>query len=67
VLREEGKQREREVPPEQKHQEKIRPIERGKKKQRRKGIGTSQGLKRKIRKLQGPICKVKFSIDLKPE
>jgi hypothetical protein len=36
VLREEGKQREREVPPEQKHQEKIRPIERGKKKTEKK-------------------------------
>jgi hypothetical protein len=51
VLREEGKQREREVPPEQKHQEKIRPIERGKKKQRRRWIGIPQGLIHNFRKL----------------
>jgi hypothetical protein len=38
VLREEGKQREREVPPEQKHQEKIRPIERGKKNREEGGL-----------------------------
>jgi hypothetical protein len=26
----------------------------------------SQGLMRKYRKLQGPICKTKFPVDLKP-
>jgi hypothetical protein len=36
------------------------------KEQRRKGNGTPQGLMRKIRKMQGPICKAKFSVDLKP-
>jgi hypothetical protein len=35
-------------------------------KQRRKGIRTSQGLKSKIRKLQGLVCKAKFPVDLKP-
>jgi hypothetical protein len=38
----------------------------GEEKQRRKGIRTSQGLKRKIRKLQGLVCKAKFPVDLKP-
>jgi hypothetical protein len=36
------------------------------KKQRRRGIGIPQGLMRKIRELQGPICKAKFPVDLKP-
>jgi hypothetical protein len=39
----------------------------GEVKQRRKGIKTSQGRKRKIRKLQGLVCKVNFPVDLKLE
>jgi hypothetical protein len=34
--------------------------------ERRKTDGIPQGLIRKIRELQGPICKAKFSVDLKP-
>jgi hypothetical protein len=33
--------------------------------QRRKGKEISQGLVRDFRKLQGPVCKIKFSVDLK--
>jgi hypothetical protein len=36
------------------------------KKQRRKGNRISQGPLREFRQLQGPFCKVKFPIDLKP-
>jgi hypothetical protein len=35
--------------------------------QRRRRIRFPQGLMRNFRKLQGPICKAKFPIDLKPE
>jgi hypothetical protein len=35
--------------------------------ERRKSVGFPQGLIRKIRELQGPIYKVKFSVDLKPK
>jgi hypothetical protein len=35
--------------------------------QRRKGNRISQGPLRKYRKLQGPDCKTKFPVDLKPE
>jgi hypothetical protein len=35
------------------------------KKQRRRGKVISQGLMRKYRKLQGPVCKTKFPVDLK--
>jgi hypothetical protein len=38
----------------------------GEEKQRRKRKETSQGLMRKFRKLQGPFCKFKFLINLKP-
>jgi hypothetical protein len=38
----------------------------GEEKQRRKRKETSQGLMRKFIKLQGPFCKVKFLINLKP-
>jgi hypothetical protein len=34
---------------------------------RRKTVRFPQGLVRKIRELQGPVCKVKFSVDLKPK
>jgi hypothetical protein len=34
--------------------------------ERRKTVEFPQGLICKIRKLQGPVCKVKFPIDLKP-
>jgi hypothetical protein len=34
--------------------------------QRRRGNGFLQGLMRKIRELQGPICKTKFPINLNP-
>jgi hypothetical protein len=34
-------------------------------KQRRKGTRISQGLMRNYRKLQGPICKTKFPVNLK--
>jgi hypothetical protein len=34
--------------------------------QRRRGKEISQGLMRNFRKLQGPVCKEKFPIDLKP-
>jgi hypothetical protein len=34
--------------------------------QRRRGNGFPQGLMRKIRELQGPICNTKFPINLKP-
>jgi hypothetical protein len=37
------------------------------KEQRRRGKVISQGLMRNFRGLQGPICKTKFSINLKPE
>jgi hypothetical protein len=35
--------------------------------ERRKTDGIPQGLIRKIRELQGLICKTKFPIDLKPK
>jgi hypothetical protein len=35
--------------------------------QRRRRKVTSQGLMRNYRKLQGPICKTKFPVDLKPK
>jgi hypothetical protein len=35
--------------------------------QRRRGNGFPQGPMRKYRKLQGPVCKTKFPINLKPE
>jgi hypothetical protein len=38
--------------------------ERGRKRRRRNGI--PQGLMHKFGKLQGPFCKVKFTINLKP-
>jgi hypothetical protein len=34
--------------------------------QRRRGNGFPQGPMHKYRKLQGPVCKTKFSVDLKP-
>jgi hypothetical protein len=37
-----------------------------KEEQRRRRKVTSQGLMRNYRKLQGPVCKTKFHIDLKP-
>jgi hypothetical protein len=37
-----------------------------KKEERRRTDGLSQGLIRKIRELQGLVCKAKFPIDLKP-
>jgi hypothetical protein len=37
-----------------------------KEEERRRTDELSQGLIRKIRELQGPICKAKFPIDLKP-
>jgi hypothetical protein len=36
-------------------------------KQRRKGTRISQGPLRNFRKLQGLVCKIIFSIDLKPK
>jgi hypothetical protein len=36
-------------------------------KQRRKGTRISQGPLRNFRKLQGPVCKTKFPVDLKPK
>jgi hypothetical protein len=33
--------------------------------QRRKGNRISQGLIRKYKKLQGPVCKTQFPVDLK--
>jgi hypothetical protein len=41
------------------HQDKVE--------ERRKTDGIPQGLIHKIREMQGPICKTKFPIDLKPE
>jgi hypothetical protein len=35
--------------------------------ERRKTVGFPQGLIRKIRELQGLVCKVKFPVDLKPK
>jgi hypothetical protein len=37
-----------------------------KEEERRRTDELSQRLMRKIRELQGPVCKAKFSIDLKP-
>jgi hypothetical protein len=34
--------------------------------EQRRGNGFPQGPIRKYRKLQGPVCKTKFSVDLKP-
>jgi hypothetical protein len=42
-------------------------VEQREEKQRRKGTRIFQELIRKIRELQGPVCKTKFSIDLKPK
>jgi hypothetical protein len=36
-------------------------------KQRRKGTRISQGPLRNFQKLQGPVCKTKFPVDLKPK
>jgi hypothetical protein len=47
--------------------ENKRQIEREEGEQRRKRNEISQGLMRKFRKSQGPFCKVKFPINLKPE
>jgi hypothetical protein len=50
----------------------LPPVERKRmgareKKQRRRGKEISQGLMRNFRKLQGPVCKAKFPINLKPK
>jgi hypothetical protein len=37
-----------------------------KEEERRRTDGLSQGPKREYRKLQGPDCKTKFPVDLKP-
>jgi hypothetical protein len=49
---------------EKKYQKGIRGAP-GRRKQRRRRDGILQGLIRNYRKLQGPICKTKFPVDLK--
>jgi hypothetical protein len=58
------RERKREVLPVGKQKKRRR---RQDKKQRRRGIGIPQGLMRNFRKLQGPFCKTKFPINLKPK
>jgi hypothetical protein len=60
LRRERGERQEKEAPPveDKKEQEEE--------KQRRKGTRIFQGLMCNYRKLQGPVCKTKFPVDLEP-
>jgi hypothetical protein len=42
-----------------------RKTRQGEEKQRKREVEFSQGLMRNFRKLQGPVCKTKFPVDLK--
>jgi hypothetical protein len=55
-----------EVPAEGKQRWKIKAKRHQDKEEVRRTDGIFQGLMRNFRKLQGPICKTKFSVDLEP-